>query len=146
MQCRMDHIVINVVDMNAMLAFYCDVLQLQPERLEEFRAGSVPFPSVRLNGDTIIDLFPGELWQKSSPAGPGRENLNHFCIALPRGAWEELAERLRVHHVAIKEGPVRRWGAHGAGTSVYFYDPERNLIEARYYSQEEADANCLLGT
>ena len=62
MQCLMDHIVLNVEDEEKMIAFYSEVLELVPERLEEYRAGDVPFPSVRLNSDTIIDLFPKRIW------------------------------------------------------------------------------------
>ena len=127
------NIVINAIDMDVMLSFYSDVLQLKAERLEEFRAGSAPFPSVRLNADTIIDLFPKELWQKTAQAGPGRVNLNQFCIALPKSEWDGLGDRLKVHGVAITEGPVQRWGAHGTGTSMYFLDPEGTMIEARHY-------------
>ncbi len=53
-----DHIVINVVDIDKMIQFYTEILQLPGERLEEFNAGQVPFPSVRLSADSIIDLFP----------------------------------------------------------------------------------------
>jgi len=144
MQCLMDHIVLNVTDDEKMIAFYTDVLMLAPERLEEYRAGSVPFPSVRLNPDTVIDLFPKSLWQKNAPAGEGRENLNHFCLALTKQAWDELAKRLGANDVEIEEGPVPRWGAHGRGTSIYFRDPERNLIEARYYENPGTSDRCLL--
>jgi catechol 2,3-dioxygenase-like lactoylglutathione lyase family enzyme len=133
MQCLMDHIVLNVEDDEKMIAFYSKVLMFAPERLEEYRAGDAPFPSVRLNSDTIIDLFPKRMWQKSARVGQGIENLNHFCIALSKGTWEKLLERLRANKVTIEEGPVPRWGAHGTGTSIYFRDPEGNLIEARYY-------------
>ena len=54
----MDHIVLNVQDMPRVLDFYINVLGLQGERLEEFQQGKVPFPSVRINADTLIDLFP----------------------------------------------------------------------------------------
>jgi catechol 2,3-dioxygenase-like lactoylglutathione lyase family enzyme len=133
MQCLMDHIVLNVEDDEKMVAFYAKVLMFPTERLDEYRSGKVPFPSVRLNEDTIIDLFPKKIWQESSRAGEGRENLNHFCIALSRESWQELLERLHANAVPIEQGPVPRWGAHGTGTSVYFRDPEGNLIEARYY-------------
>jgi extradiol dioxygenase family protein len=144
MKCTMDHIVLNVTDIDVMISFYSEVLQLKTERLEEFRTGKVPFPSVRLNDDTIIDLFPKDMWQKTAQAGTGRENLNHFCMALCRSDWDALGERLKVNDVAIKEGPVQRWGAHGTGTSIYFLDPEGTMIEARYYEPSVKDSKCLL--
>ena len=55
MQCTMDHIVLNVEDDEKMMDFYSKVLMLEAERLHEYRAGMVPFPSVRLNSDTIIE-------------------------------------------------------------------------------------------
>ncbi len=116
------------------------------ERLEEYRAGDVPFPSVRLNSDTIIDLFPKKMWQKSARAEQAGENLNHFCVALSKGTWQDLLERLKVNNVTIEEGPVPRWGAHGTGTSIYFRDPEGNLIEARYYEGKNNSEKCRLGS
>jgi catechol 2,3-dioxygenase-like lactoylglutathione lyase family enzyme len=133
MQCLMDHIVVNVEDEEKMIAFYSNVLEFPPERLEDFRAGDAPFPSVRLNSELIIDIFPKMMWQKNARIGQGRENLNHFCIALSKGTWENLLIRLHANHIDIEEGPVLRWGAQGNGMSIYFRDPEENLIEARYY-------------
>jgi len=132
--CLMDHIVLNVEDDEKMIAFYAQVLLFAPERLEEYRTGEAPFPSVRLSSDTIIDLFPKKLWQNHNQGGGGRENLNHLCIALEKNAWDELVKRLQAEKVEMEEGPVQRWGAHGTGTSIYFRDPEGNLIEARYYA------------
>jgi catechol 2,3-dioxygenase-like lactoylglutathione lyase family enzyme len=146
MQCFMDHIVLNVEDDEKMIAFYSKVLMLASERLEEYRAGKVPFPSVRLNSETIIDLFPKRMWQKGSMTEKGRNNLNHFCIALSKETWEDLLERLKANNVDIEEGPVPRWGAHGNGTSIYFRDPQRNLIEARYYEGHNNSEKCLLGS
>ena len=144
MECLMDHIVLNVENEEDMMVFYSEVLQMRPERIQEYQAGKVPFPSVRLNSDTIIDLFPKKMWQKSAHAEQGRENLNHFCIALNKGEWDKLLVRLEANNVAIEEGPVPRWGAHGTGTSIYFRDPEGNLIEARYYEGHNGSEKCLL--
>ena len=55
---ELDHIVLNVGDIERSLKFYIDILGLQGERVNEFREGKVGFPSVRINADTIIDLFP----------------------------------------------------------------------------------------
>ena len=146
MECLMDHIVLNVEDGEKMIAFYSKVLMFAPERLEEYNAGDVPFPSVRLNSNTIIDLFPKKMWQKSVRSEQGGENLNHFCIALSKGMWQDLLERLKANNVTIEEGPVPRWGALGTGTSIYFQDPEGNRIEVRYYGGKNNTEKCLLGS
>ncbi len=72
--------------------------------------------------------------------------MNHFCFALSKGMWETLLERLEANNIAVEEGPVPRWGAHGAGTSIYIRDPEKNLIEARYYEGHNSTEKCLLGS
>jgi len=144
MQCVMDHIVLNVEDAERMLAFYCDVLQMGPERVDAFRAGQVPFPSVRLNADTVIDLFPKALWQGQGASEGSR--LNHFCLSMSEAEWQALQRRLAAHEVAIDDGPAARWGARGSGTSIYFRDPEGNVIEARYYEAASGTAACLLGS
>lgn len=146
MEFTFDHIVINVVDIDKMLQFYIEILQLPGERLEEFSAGQVPFPSVRLSGDSIIDLFPKKLWEKTSPDEVCRPNLNHFCLATDEKNATELQARLQQEGVAINEGPVKRWGAHGSGTSIYFQDPEGNTIEVRYYGTGKSEEKCLLNS
>ena len=134
MELRMDHIALNVEDEYAMVTFYRDVLHLSEERLKEYRRGDVSFPSVRVNKDTIIDFFPKKMWVSQSNAGGlGKTNLNHFCLAMDKPEWDDLRERLTSLNVVIEVGPVTRWGAWGNGTSIYFRDPEQNLIEARYY-------------
>lgn len=55
-------------------------------------------------------------------------------------------KRLQENNIDIKEGPVLRWGSRGTGTSVYFRDPEENLIEARYYESKENNEKCLLSS
>ena len=146
MHFQIDHIVLNVLDMKKMLHFYVDILQLQPERLEAFHDKQVAFPSVRLSAETIIDLFPQDLWEKSCPEVVGRPNLNHFCLVTDHGSWVQLHDRLIEYRIAIDEGPVKRWGAHGSGFSYYFRDPEENVIEIRYYEREEDDQRCVLGS
>ena len=146
MRCSMDRIVLNVEDDERMLAFYTEVRQLAGERLQEYRAGTVPFPSVRLNANTIIDLFPATMWRKGDPQEQGRGRLNHFCLSMSKETWQQLLEQLRANAIVIEDGPVPRWGAHGTGTSIYFRDPEGNLIEARYYEYLADPETCLLGS
>ena len=106
MQCKMDHIVLNVEDDEKMIAFYRDVLRLATDRLADYQAGKAPFPSVRLNPYTIIDLFPKRLWQADAAMGPGRSNLNHLCLAMDNISWDGLVARLEANHVTIEAGLV----------------------------------------
>jgi len=129
----MDHIVLNIRNEERMIVFYTEVLKLESERLEEYRSGNVPFPSVRLNPDTIIDLFPKQMWIENETPGQGHMNLNHLCLTISHESWDSLHKRLTSNHIQIEDGPVSRWGAHGIGTSIYFRDPDENLVEARYY-------------
>ena len=137
MQAVMDHIVLNAEDVEALVQFYTTVVELEPERVEEFREGKALFPSVRLNADTVIDLAPKRMWIGAKPRTVNRPNLNHFCLTLERAEWEKLRDRLHAHRVTV-DGPHPRWGAHGDGTSFYFHDPEGNEIEARYYGEDGA--------
>src|SRR5262249_51896018 len=128
----MDHIVLNVEDMDTILDFYTNVLGLEPERLEEFRQGKVGFPSVRINAVTVIDLFP---LKESVPATatPLRTDLNHFCMVLRKEDMPGLIDHLKGQGLMTEEGPARGWGANGTGMSIYFCDPEKRRIEVRYY-------------
>src|SRR5215470_54995 len=114
----MDHIVLNVEDMDTILDFYTNVLGLDPERLEEFRQGKVGFPSVRINADTVIDLFPLKE-PVPATATPLRTDLNHFCVVMAK----EVMPRFIVHHTAhgvmIEEGPATRFGTNR--TDMYTY-------------------------
>lgn len=131
---ELDHIVLNVSDIERSLKFYTEVLDLEPERLDEFRAGKVGFPSVRINGDTVIDLFP----LAGRPATPRdidsvTTNLNHFCMVVGKDDFAGVIDHLKENGITIREGPVSRWGARGRATSVYFLDPDANEIELRCY-------------
>jgi catechol 2,3-dioxygenase-like lactoylglutathione lyase family enzyme len=125
---ELDHIVLNVSDIDRSLDFYANVLGLKIERLDEFRAGKIGFPSARINEHTIIDLFP------SKESGEKRQgNLNHFCVVVEKEDFSGIEDYLKTRGVSILNGPISRWGARGRATSVYFHDPDKNEIEIRCY-------------
>ncbi len=137
----MDHIVLNVMDVDRSLDFYSGILGLKGERVEEFRSGApgVPFASVRLNEHTLIDLFPikpGEeipLSVAEGIRGKVRGNLEHFCLVVEKGNFEESIAVLKERGVNIHRGPISRWGAQGRTMSIYFLDPDGNEVEIRAY-------------
>ncbi|MEW2330986.1 VOC family protein [Micromonospora chersina] len=116
-----DHLVLAVTDVERSLTFYCDTLGLAPVRVDRWRAGEVPFPSVRVNADTIIDLVRGE---------PGGSNVDHFCLVVEPLDWAEVVES---GVFTVLTGPVPRFGARGTATSIYVRDPDGNTVELRWY-------------
>jgi catechol 2,3-dioxygenase-like lactoylglutathione lyase family enzyme len=130
--CGLDHIVLNVRDVERSLDFYHRVLGLPAERVDAWRKGDVGFPSVRVNDAIIIDLFAMPEGGGASGAGL---NLNHFCLVTERADLEAAAEELTQAGVTIERGPGVRSGARGDGLSFYFRDPDANLIELRTYAR-----------
>jgi catechol 2,3-dioxygenase-like lactoylglutathione lyase family enzyme len=117
----LDHIVLTCADVERSLAWYTNCLGLAPERVDAWRRGEVPFPSVRVDESTIIDLFPG-----TSDGG----RLDHFCLVIEP---TDLAAVVASGRFDVIDGPVRRFGARGDGTSVYISDPDGTTIELRHY-------------
>ena len=127
---EMDHIVLRNKDVEVSLKFYTKVLGLQAERVDEWRAGEVRFPSARINADTIIDFFGTD----QEPIGKeGDKNQDHFCMVIEPTDMEELKSKFEAMGVEIQAGPGKRWGSHGDGISLYIYDPDDNVVELRHY-------------
>jgi len=127
---EMDHIVLRVKDVETSLKFYTETLGLKPERIEEWRAGKIRFPSARINADTIIDLFASD---QEPIDKDGVKNQDHYCMVIEKTDMEELKSKFEAMGVGIQAGPGQRWGSHGDGTSLYIYDPDDNVVELRHY-------------
>lgn len=117
----LDHLVLVVADIERSLAWYVDRLGLEPVRLDAWRRGEVPFPSLRIDATTIIDLI----------AGPrDGTNVDHICLVVDEVDLDALAGDPALG----AEGPPRRlFGARGTGWGVYVRDPDGNRIELRHY-------------
>lgn len=137
MKIELDHLALNVEDVNASAQFYREIFFAEIERMDKYEKGYVPFPSIRLNEDTVIDLFPPQMWkQDNGDRVSGINNLSHFCIALSEVEWRGLVDRLKLNNVEITRYSDDNWGAKGLGISVYFLDPDGNEVEARYYRKD----------
>ena len=114
-----DHAVLRCADVERSLSFYCETLGLEAERLDAWRGGDVPFPSVRISPTTLIDLFP---------APPDGVNVDHLCLVIEQTDMDAVA--------AAFPGSQRGdglYGAQGYASSVYVSDPDGNTIELRCY-------------
>lgn len=124
----LDHLVLRVVDLDAMLDFYVRVLGCSVERrLED--AGLVQLRA----GRSMLDLVPvdGELGRMGG-AAPGKEarNLDHFCLRVE--PFDEAVIRAHLAAHGIDAGKTEsRYGAEGMGPSIYVSDPEGNVVELK---------------
>jgi len=117
----LDHVVLNVSDVERALAFYLGALGLEPVRVDAWRRQEALFPSVRVDDTTIIDLV----------ALPRTgENVDHVCVVVEK---TDFAALRRSGRFEVVDGPDRRFGAQGDGTSLYVRDPDGNVVELRYY-------------
>jgi len=117
-----DHLVLTVRSPQASVEFFARALGLEPI---QFGAGRL---ALRVGN------------QKINLQTLGQEVRNHACIGsgdlclLTDTPLANVAARLTSEGIAIVEGPVQKTGARGPITSVYFNDPDGNLIEISRYN------------
>ncbi len=117
----LDHLVLAVSDVERTIEWYADRLGLEPLRVDEWRKGEAPFPSLRVNDSMIIDVI----------AGPREgENIDHICLLVD---VEDLAAVASSGAFDVVGGPSRLWGARGYGQGLYVRDPDGNILELRHY-------------
>lgn len=135
---RLDHVVLWVRDPVASAEFYEKAVGMEPVRLTEYSTGAVPFPSVRLNEETILDLMPLTMAERMTmlpgAADSSGHPVNHVCLALPGDDFDALRARLEERAVPVSDISHGSFGARGNATrSFYFRDPDGNVFEARHY-------------
>jgi catechol 2,3-dioxygenase-like lactoylglutathione lyase family enzyme len=126
---EIDHLVLRVSDLDAMLHFYGDVLGCSVER----RRDDIGLVQLRA-GRSLIDLVPvdGPLG-RAGGAAPAREgrNLDHLCLRLEE-PFDERAVRASLRAHGIEAGALQmRYGAEGEGPSIYLVDPDGNGVELK---------------
>ncbi|GAA3662747.1 VOC family protein [Nonomuraea antimicrobica] len=138
MHARLDHLVCWVSDQLVSLHFYERVIGLPGVRAVEFREGKAPFPSVRISPECVIDLMTFESMrgvdEGTGVPGSSGHPLNHLCLAVGKEDFDALQVRLKQHKVEITGTGTNSFGAQGiAPETIYFPDPDGNVIEVRYY-------------
>ena len=116
----LDHLVLTVKDIGASCAFYQRVLGMEVVTFGEGRK-ALAFGAQKIN------LHPAgrEFEPKADRPTPGSADLC-FLTSVPLA---EVQQHLAECDVTVTEGPVRRTGAQGPILSLYFRDPDLNLIE-----------------
>ncbi len=121
---RLDHLVLTVQDIDTTCDFYQRVLSMQ---VVTFGAGrrALAFGQSKIN----LHQAGQEFEPKAQRPTPGSADLC-FISSTPLAA---VIAHIQSCHIAILEGPVRRTGALGPIESIYFRDPDLNLIEVSNY-------------
>ena len=116
----LDHVVLTVRSIPATVAFYERVLGMQARQFAEGRT-ALHFGHQKLNLHEVGRTVDPNVRH----ATPGSADLC-FITAIP---LRTVLQHLAACGVSVIEGPARRAGASGPLDSVYFYDPDENLVE-----------------
>jgi catechol 2,3-dioxygenase-like lactoylglutathione lyase family enzyme len=120
----LDHLVLTVTDIAASVAFYRDVLGMEPEQFrpaDRSMRWALKFGAQKINlHDAAAPFAP----HAKVPA-PGSADLC-FLSETPLADWQA---HFAVCSVPVEEGPIARTGATGSIMSLYVRDPDGNLIE-----------------
>jgi len=121
---RIDHLVFTVADVEVTCTFYQQVLGM---RVETFGAGrkALCFGVQKIN----LHKYGREFEPKAAAPAPGCQDI---CL-ISNKPLDGILQHLTACGVVIEEGPIQRTGATGPINSVYFRDPDGNLIEVSNY-------------
>lgn len=126
---HIDHLVLRVEDLERSIAFYekvtgCTVVKRRDDLgLVHLRAGSSMIDLVAIDGRLGVKGGTG-------PSVEGR-NVDHFCLRVDPFDAAALVAHLTLHGIAPLGEVTNNFGAEGDGPSLYFKDPDGNVIELK---------------
>lgn len=118
-----DHIVLTVADIDRAVLFYKTVLKMEPISFANGRR-AVRFGQQKIN----FQLLGQELRNHAMEGSGDLCLITNWTIA-------DVVGHLKSCKVTILEGPVSKSGAQGPIQSVYFNDPDNNLVEVSVYDE-----------
>jgi catechol 2,3-dioxygenase-like lactoylglutathione lyase family enzyme len=124
---RIDHLVLTVRDLAASLHFYERVLGARVVPPYKGRG-----PTAIAFGRQKINLHVSGKEFEPKAANPA-VGAGDFCL-ITEAPVEAVMQHLATCGIAVELGPVPRNGALGPMTSVYFRDPDGNLVEVAKYA------------
>lgn len=119
-----DHIVLTVANIDRAVSFYETVLKMKPVTFANGRK-AMQFGQQKIN----FQLLGQELRNHAM------EGSGDLCL-ITKWSMDDVVTHLKACKVTILEGPVAKSGALGPIQSVYFNDPDNNLIEVSVYEEQ----------
>jgi catechol 2,3-dioxygenase-like lactoylglutathione lyase family enzyme len=129
-----DHLVLVTDDVKRLCAFWERVLGASVHDLDAWQQGRAEYPHLHFGGWKInVHPADGDMEPRARHPIAGGGDV---CLVWP-GPIEDAVTRLDQRGVAIELGPIEQIGAQGSAMSVYFRDPDGNLVELLSYASIE---------
>jgi catechol 2,3-dioxygenase-like lactoylglutathione lyase family enzyme len=128
----LDHLVLTVRDIDTTVSFYTTVLGMEAITFGDGRK-ALSFGVQKIN----LHQHGKEFEPKAQQPTPGSADL---CLLTSIPLTDVLGHFVACG-VAVIEGPVQRTGATGTILSVYFRDPDMNLIEVSNRAIQRRDTH-----
>jgi len=125
MAIELDHLILPVKDRATTLNFYTRIVGLKHDGDRD------PFSMLRVTAGFVIQIAP---W--------GTAGGEHLAFAMSKEEFNDVFERVRSAGIAYGDrfdsvgnmkGPGEEVASRGRGKAVYFFDPNKHLIEIRHY-------------
>ena len=139
----LNHTAMDVHDLPAALAFYCDILGAKRQsrinfQIEEVLSGVAVFQSVILEDYMLaLTIAPNDMPMPDAATLRGAHGFRHG-FAVSRKRFGEVQEALREHGVPY-DGPIDHPEAGPFGQSIYFKDPSGNFLEIVWRRDADID-------
>jgi catechol 2,3-dioxygenase-like lactoylglutathione lyase family enzyme len=117
----LDHVVLTVRDVGETVRFYEEVVGMRAFTFADGARTALAFGAQKIN----LHELGREILPNAQAAAPGTAD---FCLLVDT-PLDEVVAHLRECGVAVEEGPDRADGATGPLRSVWFRDPDGNLVE-----------------
>jgi len=123
----LDHIILNVNDLESSIAFYTGILGFTNEGTDG------PFTVIRVSRDFLIQLAPF-----------GTPSSEHYAFSVSMDEFNRIFDRIKAaaipygpsyDNVGSNTGPGEETGAQGLAPTLYFNDPNKHLLEIRTYGE-----------
>jgi catechol 2,3-dioxygenase-like lactoylglutathione lyase family enzyme len=124
-----DHVALNVRDLQASLEFYTGALGLKISEREHQKPGVEHFLDC---GSSLVGLIQGDGGGERHPFRDGGIGANHFSFRVHTGQFDRIVSELKLRGVPIKFTKKRE-----KSWSVYFEDPDGNKLEMTAWPQED---------
>ncbi|RDS81696.1 VOC family protein [Dyella monticola] len=124
---KLDHIILKVNDLEASVTFYTRIFGFAAQGKDG------PFTLIRVNDELVLQLVPC--------GTPGSE---HYAYAVSREVFDQIFARIKeagigygptFDSVGSNSGPGEESGARGLAPTLYFFDPNKHLLEIRTYER-----------